>query len=46
MDPVAGKLLAGERFTLSDLVLMVREDQVIAAAVDIDLLAQVIEVHG
>jgi hypothetical protein len=46
MHPVTGELLAGEGFGLGDLVLVVREDQVVAAAVDVDLLAQDGQVHG
>ena len=45
VHPVAGKWLAGEAFGLGDFVFVVREDQVIAAAVDIDLLTQVAQVH-
>ena len=45
VDPVAGKRLSGEALGLGDLVLMVRKDQVVAAAVDVDLVAQVQQVH-
>ena len=36
---------AGGRLALGDLVFMVREDQVLAAAVDVDLLAQILFGH-
>src|SRR5512133_333495 len=45
MHPVAGEGLAGVALRLRDLVLVMREDQVVAAAMDIDLLAQVTQVH-
>ena len=46
VDPVAGEFHPGIRLGLGDLVFVVREDQVIAAAVDIDLLAEFGQVHG
>ena len=46
VDPIAGELLACETFALGDLVLVVGEDQVIPAAVNIDLFSKVIQVHG
>ncbi len=45
MDPVAGEGLAGEAFALGDLVLMVREDQVVAAAMNINRVAEEMMVH-
>src|SRR3990172_7897004 len=47
VDPVADEgLYAGEGLGLGDLVLVMGEDQVLAPAVDVDLLAQVLEGHG
>ena len=45
VDPIFCKLLARERFRLRDLVLVVGEDEVPAAAVDVDLLAERLHVH-
>lgn len=39
MHPVARKWLASQALCLGDLILMMRENQVIAAAVNVDLLA-------
>ncbi len=38
VHPETGKLLAGKAFGLGNLILMVRKDQVISAAVDVNLL--------
>ena len=46
VHPVVGQRLPGDGLGLQDLVLVVREDQVVAAAVDVDLLAQVAVDHG
>jgi hypothetical protein len=46
VHPVAGEGLAGVRLGLRDLVLVMREDQVVAAAVDVDLFAQELHAHG
>ena len=46
VHPIAGKGLAGQALALGDLVFVVGEDQVIAAAVDVDGLAQVMQTHG
>ena len=46
VNPVAGKLFARVGFGLRDLVFVMREDQVVAAAVDIDLFTEFGEVHG
>src|SRR5258708_39891780 len=40
MDPIAREWFAGEALTLGDLVLVVREDQIGTAAMDIDLFTQ------
>ena len=46
MQPEAGERAhAGERLTLSDLVLVVREDEVLPAAVDVDTLTEVAQGH-
>src|SRR5258708_5568619 len=45
MDPVACKWFAGEALTLGDLVLVVREDQIGTAAMDIDLFPQRFHCH-
>src|SRR5450759_529424 len=45
MHPVAGKRLAGIALSLRDLVFLMRKDQIVATTVDIDLLAQVAQVH-
>ena len=46
VEPVADERHgAGVRLGLGDLVLVVREDEVLAAAVDIDLLAEVLQRH-
>ena len=45
MHPVAGELLAVGRLALCDLVLMMREDKVLAACMDVDLLAQIFFGH-
>ena len=44
MHPILARV-AGQTFALGDLVLVVGEDQIIAAAVDIDGLAQMVETH-
>ena len=41
VQPVAGKGLAVAAFALGNLVLMMREDQILAAGMDIDLLTQI-----
>ena len=46
MDPVAGEGLARVGFGLGDLVLVVREDKVVAAAVDVDLFAEFGKIHS
>src|SRR5207249_967297 len=46
VQPVGGERLAGERLGLCDLVLVVREDQIQAAAVDVEVRAQVLHAHG
>ncbi len=45
VDPVACEGLAGEAFALGDLILMVREDQVVAAAVNVNRVAEEVMVH-
>ena len=45
MQPVAGELLAPRRLALRDLVLVVREDEVHAAAVDVEVRAEVARGH-
>jgi hypothetical protein len=45
MQPVARERLTGIAFGLGDFVFMVGEDEVVAAAVNVDLLAQVSQVH-
>src|SRR5260221_9856549 len=45
MDPVAREWFAGEALTLGDLVLVVREDQIGTAAMDIDLFTQRFHCH-
>src|SRR3989442_14123621 len=46
MYPIACKWFASETLTLGDLVLMVREDQIGTAAMDIDLLTQHFHCHS
>src|SRR5437867_10984439 len=46
VDPVPGKLLARRRAGLGNLVLVVREDEVLAAPVDVERVAQVLDRHG
>src|ERR671933_546947 len=46
MNPEARKSFPGRAFALRDLVLVVRKDKVVAAAVDIDLWPKLFEVHG
>ena len=46
VHPVLGKGLAGRALGLGDLVFVVGEHQVLAAAVDVDGLAQVLHTHG
>ena len=46
VHPVVGELLAGQAFGLRDLVLVMRELQVFAAAVQVDGLAQELLAHG
>ena len=41
MQPVTGKDLAVAAFTLGNLIFVMGEDQVLAAGMDIDLLAQI-----
>ena len=45
VQPEARERLAGERFRLRDFVFVVREDQVDAAGVDVQRLAQVLDGH-
>ena len=45
MHPVMRELLAAASLALCDLVLMMREDQILSAAVDVDLLAQIFLGH-
>src|SRR2546422_20806 len=46
VQPVAGeRQFRGVRFRLSNLVLVVRKDEVLSTTVDIDLLSQVLQVH-
>src|SRR5260370_38419044 len=45
MDPIACKCFAGEALTLGDLVLVMREDQIGTAAMDIDLFTQRFHCH-
>src|SRR5258708_12893770 len=45
MDPIACKCFAGEALTLGALVLVVREDQIGTAAMDIDLFTQRFHCH-
>ena len=46
VEPVAGERLAGGGLGLGDLVLVVREDEVLAAPVDVEGAAQVLAGHG
>src|SRR2546426_6432867 len=46
MDSVPGELLVGRRAGLGDFVRVVREDEVLAAAVDVESLAQMFHGHG
>ena len=46
VEPVAGERLAGGGLGLGDLVLVVGEDEVLAAAVDVEGAAQVLAGHG
>ena len=45
MHPVGGKRLARVRFRLNELVFMVGKDQVEAAAVNIEMAAQILHAH-
>ena len=45
MQPEARERFAGERFRLRDFVFVMREDQIDAAGVDIQRLAQVLDGH-
>jgi hypothetical protein len=45
VQPETGERLAGERFRLRDLVLMVRKDEVHAARVQVERIAQVLDGH-
>ena len=45
VHPVAHKLLAAHRLRLRNLVLVVREHQVLAAAVDVNRLAEILLTH-
>ncbi len=45
MHPIGGKGLSISRLALGDLILMVREDQVLPACMDIDLIAQILLRH-
>src|SRR5271157_3284581 len=45
MHPEPGKWLAGEGFRLRDLVLVMRKDEIDAAGVDIQRLAEVLDGH-
>src|SRR4051812_26206384 len=45
MHPEARELFAGQTLSLRDLILVVREHQVVATAMDVDLRAQLLEVH-
>ena len=45
VHPVSGEGLAVGRLALGDLVLVVREDQILAAGVNVDLLAQIFLGH-
>ena len=46
MHPVVRKCFSGERLRLRDFVFMMRKDQVLAARVEIEALAQVLHAHG
>src|SRR5437899_2400661 len=46
MQPIAGELLARRRAGLGNLVLVVREDEVLAAPVDVERVAEVLHRHG
>ena len=46
VQPVRGERLAGVRLGLDELVLVVREDQVEPAAVDVEVAAEVLHAHG
>ena len=45
MNPEARELLAGERFRLRDLILVVRKDQIDAAGMDVERCAEVLNGH-
>jgi hypothetical protein len=46
MDPIAGKLFSGKAFGLSDFVFVMGKNQIIPAAMDVDLLTKVFQIHG
>src|SRR5439155_6249991 len=46
VDPVPGELFPGRRAGLGDLILMVREDEVLAAPMDVERVAEVLDRHG
>src|SRR5208283_5117759 len=46
MEPVMNKGLAGIRFALGDFILMMGEDQILAAAMNVERLTQMLEPHG
>ena len=46
MDPVVGKGFAVCPFALGDFIFMVGKDQVLAAAMDIEGLAEIFPAHG
>ena len=46
VHPEVRELLAGERLRLRDFVFVVRKDEVFAAEMDVEALAQVLHAHG